>query len=692
MAVSNTSADNAAQNDRAQGEALLREVRASLTGFELAHAPAALERLATLQLTPAQSLELQAFQILVRSLGEQARPDELLMHAKRLQVQAQTENHPMAQAAAWRALQWIQGRMRLHHAALDSVARAGELYQRCGQEQLALQMQAIRCTVLFGSEMYLELRLSCAELLARPADLTPPVHNLLLNYAASAAYYLALEEDDAGKAAPYWRDCLAQRELALQVARRHRLHYQEGLALLNLAVVKATLGQAGDCRDYLAQFQRSRGEGGVQPYWQLALRLCDVLLLCVEGARPDAWRALLAFDAELALEPPHSTGSREIVAYAIRHYGRQWGYFEETLQACLRQVQVERRHKRELATALGATINAVMERPQLLHQNAQLAQHGTALENSLVQRNAELSEALAKLQREMTEREAAEAALQRAHDELEHQVRERTAALEQAMRSLMAQEKQLGLSRMVVGMAHELNTPVGNARMAASAIAAQAEELQHSLDTGTLRRSQLQALLAHLLQGGQLLERAILQINRLVERFKGLSSHPEQEPLCRFDLCALLRASATGWQPRVAAQGVTLTLTLPSQLWMSGYPGACGLIFQQLLDNSLFHGFRGGSGGVIAIDAGLRDGAVLIRWRDNGCGIAPEHVSRVFEPFFTTQLGSSGTGLGLASVHSLAVDLMQGTVDIASTPGAGTEVVLRLPVADMQAPTVHDAG
>ncbi|MBA5687884.1 hypothetical protein [Rugamonas apoptosis] len=62
--------------------------------------------------------------------------------------------------------------MRLHHAALHSVASAGALYQRCGQEQLALQMQAIRCTVLFGSEMYQESRLSCAELLAGAADLT----------------------------------------------------------------------------------------------------------------------------------------------------------------------------------------------------------------------------------------------------------------------------------------------------------------------------------------------------------------------------------------------------------------------------------------------------------------------------------------------------------------------------------------
>ncbi|MYM99269.1 sensor histidine kinase, partial [Rugamonas sp. FT81W] len=156
-------------------------------------------------------------------------------------------------------------------------------------------------------------------------------------------------------------------------------------------------------------------------------------------------------------------------------YGRRWGHMEAALQAAIGQVAAERGQKRALCAALGETLSAVMERPQLQHQNALLAQHGTVLENSLMQRNQELGEALATLQREVAVRQAAERALQAAHDRLEQQVRERTDALGHAMRALMQQEKQLGLSRMVVGMAHELNTPLGNARVAASAITAQAE-------------------------------------------------------------------------------------------------------------------------------------------------------------------------------------------------------------------------
>jgi signal transduction histidine kinase/CheY-like chemotaxis protein len=66
--------------------------------------------------------------------------------------------------------------------------------------------------------------------------------------------------------------------------------------------------------------------------------------------------------------------------------------------------------------------------------------------------------------------------------------------------------------------------------------------------------------------------------------------------------------------------------------------------------------------------------------QDNGTGIAPEIVDRIFEPFFTTKEAGKGTGLGLATVWHLAKDA-RGHVTVRSTPEAGTEFRLLLPVA-----------
>ncbi|MFC0166957.1 sensor histidine kinase [Pseudoduganella danionis] len=660
----------------AGAELQLRTLRVCLSGHEMLHLRPVLAQLQTAKLNASQKLELEAFQLLDRAANLENVAEALLMPAKSLQLQAQTEQHPLAQAAAFRALHWVQMRMRLHHAALDSLARAAELYERCALPELVVQMKAARCRVMLSAEMHEELRQFCATMLAQSDTLSPAIYTTLLDYSASASYYLALEEGNPVKADQHWSDCLSRRVQVLQCTRKFGLESQECVALLNLAVVSATREQTSDSRHYMQQVYAKYGNDG---YWEPWLHLCRLLIQCAEGERQQAWADLLAYDATLARESLHPSRLREISLYAIRRYGRRWGYLEQALQATIDQVAMERYYKRELSTSLGETLTAVMERPQLLYQNALLAQHGTVLENSLVQRNQELQQTLDSLQREVAVRQAAEKALQAAHDRLEQEVRERTAALEQAMHSLMQQEKQLGLSRLVVGMAHELNTPLGNARVAASAITEQAASLQQTMATGSLRRSQLDRVLDDVLQGGALVDRALYQISQLVDRFKSLSGEPAQEVASRFDLSDRLRYCADNWRPQLHKRGITLTLAMPEQLWLVGYPGACQIVFQHLLDNCLMHAFARRTGGNIVVRTALQEHTVIIDWIDDGCGIAPEHLSHVFEPFFTTQLGLTGTGLGLASVHSMIVSMMRGQVILDSTPGIGSHFQLRLP-------------
>ena len=66
--------------------------------------------------------------------------------------------------------------------------------------------------------------------------------------------------------------------------------------------------------------------------------------------------------------------------------------------------------------------------------------------------------------------------------------------------------------------------------------------------------------------------------------------------------------------------------------------------------------------------------------RDSGTGIAPEHLQRIFDAFFTTKAEVSGVGLGLSVTYGI-IQQHKGTIDVESTPGAGTEFIIRLPVA-----------
>jgi signal transduction histidine kinase/ActR/RegA family two-component response regulator len=93
----------------------------------------------------------------------------------------------------------------------------------------------------------------------------------------------------------------------------------------------------------------------------------------------------------------------------------------------------------------------------------------------------------------------------------------------------------------------------------------------------------------------------------------------------------------------------------------------------------------GGSTLVIAVELDAHDDQVHIRVSDDGPGIAPEHVERVFEPYFTTSADDSGTGLGLSIVKHV-VDALGGSVEVASRVGEGTTVMVSLPRLDAALP------
>jgi len=85
--------------------------------------------------------------------------------------------------------------------------------------------------------------------------------------------------------------------------------------------------------------------------------------------------------------------------------------------------------------------------------------------------------------------------------------------------------------------------------------------------------------------------------------------------------------------------------------------------------------------GEIKIRTAVAGDSVVIRISDNGCGVPPENLSRLYDPFFTTKEVGRGTGQGLAICHSIIVDKHGGTISAGSKVGTGTEFTLRLPIA-----------
>jgi two-component system, NtrC family, sensor kinase len=91
---------------------------------------------------------------------------------------------------------------------------------------------------------------------------------------------------------------------------------------------------------------------------------------------------------------------------------------------------------------------------------------------------------------------------------------------------------------------------------------------------------------------------------------------------------------------------------------------------------------HGAEGGELTVSAGPdMDGKVSISVNDNGSGISPEDLKKIFTPFFTTKPVGQGTGLGL-SVCLGIIDSMGGTMEVSSEKGVGTTFTIHLPAAD----------
>ena len=283
--------------------------------------------------------------------------------------------------------------------------------------------------------------------------------------------------------------------------------------------------------------------------------------------------------------------------------------------------------------------------------------------------------------------QAAQAELRELNETLEARVTARTQELGEVQAGLLQAEKLASLGALVAGVAHELNTPIGNAVMVASTLADHQREFETAM-AGGLRKSTLDNYLGTTREAAQVLERNLRRAAELVGSFKQLAVDQSSYQRRRFELGEVLQEVLLALSPTLRRSALSLRHDVPAGLQLDSYPGPLGQVLVNLISNALVHAFDDGAvGAVIEVHAGrgasdeAQDGTgrLWLRLRDNGRGIAEADLGRIFDPFFTTRLGQGGSGLGLHIVYKLVTDLLGGRIQVHSSLGSGTEFVIDLP-------------
>lgn len=272
-----------------------------------------------------------------------------------------------------------------------------------------------------------------------------------------------------------------------------------------------------------------------------------------------------------------------------------------------------------------------------------------------------------------------DAAVQQAHDELELRVQARSRELEQAMSLLMQREKMAALGNVVAGVAHELNTPIGNALLAASNLGKECQLMREQIGGSSLSRRDLEDFIESVDEGSGIVARSLDRAANLVRSFKSVAVNETSEARIVFDLRDTLQDCLSLLMPGLKHRPVALHLDCPAGIECDSFPGALTQIVTNLVENAARHGVEPKGGGNVRVEVEATPDAVLIKVLDDGMGIPAENLRHVFEPFFTTRLGQGGSGLGLHVVYGLASGPLGGSIHVHSDPGRGSCFELRFP-------------
>jgi signal transduction histidine kinase len=271
-------------------------------------------------------------------------------------------------------------------------------------------------------------------------------------------------------------------------------------------------------------------------------------------------------------------------------------------------------------------------------------------------REEKLLKGVADLLAGIVQRKRAEDEVEHSREHLQELVTDRTRDLESVHQELLQATRLASLGQVAGSVAHEIRNPLGVIRNSIFFL-------------NTTVRDKLEGKPArHLQIMDEEIDKANAIITSLLDFAKGEA--PERKP----SRLALIIAEALSQAGMPASVGVSQSV--PSDLpWVQVDPRQMVQVFRNLLSNA--DQAMAGKGR-ISITAEPFGDYVRVSVADNGPGIKPEHLDRVFEPLFSTKV--VGVGLGLTICRSY-LEANQGAIQVRSEVGRGTTVIVDLPAA-----------
>lgn len=328
-------------------------------------------------------------------------------------------------------------------------------------------------------------------------------------------------------------------------------------------------------------------------------------------------------------------------------------------------------HKEQLAQAQNDNI---LTKYKLDEQNIILEQEVARKTSSLSRtmlklekQQRKLLDQQSKLQSENSRRSQTETTLTSTNIKLKNSIHE----LNKVQQRLLESEKMAALGCLSAEVSHEINTPIGISITSTSYLSDALNKLTKDINEQKLTKRSLEDFTQNASHSIELLNNNLTRASDLITSYKQIAVDQTSDKFRLINVAKYVEEIIKSLHPKFKNTRHNIHVNCPANIEIHGHAGAISQIFTNLIINSLVHGFENMIEGKIYIDINMHEDRLHIHYQDNGHGIDPDQLVKLFEPFYTTKASQGGSGLGTHIIHNLVTDTLNGTITANSENGEG---------------------
>ena len=266
--------------------------------------------------------------------------------------------------------------------------------------------------------------------------------------------------------------------------------------------------------------------------------------------------------------------------------------------------------------------------------------------------------------------------LQESNDELE-------ASMENLIitqNKLIESEKLAGLGSLVSGVANEISAPIGIGVTGASHLEYICEEISSKYDNTSISPDEWKNYLESSNELVKVIVTNLEKTEKIIKNFKQVAVDQTSELKRIFRVKEYIRGILISIDNLIKNRNIEFKIECDDILEINSFPGFFAQILNHLISNTLDHAYNDTEKGVISLNARIEGNNFIFEYIDYGKGILQENLTKIYEPFFTTNRNNGSLGLGLNIVYNLVTINLGGEITCISEKSKGSKFIIKIPL------------